>query len=138
MSDKTLSSIIGGGELTTLAPDLTLPSRLTSGSGAGAETVTIDPSGSLTTALSLTGKYAIYYLNFTGLPTTESVTIKLTVDGVIIHNSPFTPSFSGLSLYAIATNDGLPGFKCNSSLLLEVQTVADNSVTLNFLTRAIL
>ena len=131
-----LSSITGGGGIPKLAPDLDLPSRLTESSN-GQETVNVDPSGVLTTVLSLSGKFAIYYMQFQGLPTTENVVIKVTVDGTVIHNDTYTPAVATLRLYANASAVGLPGFACGSTLLVEVQTITDTSVDFFWVARAI-
>ena len=126
--------------LIRLAPDLSLPSDLSS--PAPYESITFDPSGSLTEALGLSGKHAIYGLTLIGLPTIEIVTVKLTVDGEVIWNDVgFTPVDDELSLWgrvsSAATDITIAPFGCNSSLSLEVETVADTSVILHFIARPI-
>jgi hypothetical protein len=120
----------------TLAPDLTLPSRL---DGANTtETAVIDPSGALTTALSLTGKHAVYILALRGLPTGEAATIKLTIDGIVIINDPATPSNANKALYgAPAGGIALAPFIVETSLLLEIETVTDTSVNVDWAARKI-
>ena len=94
------TALAGSGQL-RLAPDLDLPSSVVNTQGF--ESVTFDPSGSLTEALGLSGKFAIYALTLEGLPTAEIVTVKLTVDGVIIWNDVgFTPTNQEINLYGQA------------------------------------
>jgi len=135
MADIPLTSVAGASGLPRLAPDLTFPSRI---ANAPYEEVNINPVGSLTTALSLTGRYAIHLLYFTNL-TAETVTVKLTVDGEVKWNDTFTSgtvmNLLGTSSTVSASSDSI---ECNSSLLLEIQTATDTSVNLRFLTRPIL
>jgi len=128
-----------GDVLPRLAPDSTWPSSL-SGSTGYVEVTGINAVGSLTTALSLTGKYAIDYLRFDNLAS-ESMTFKLTVDGVVIWNDTFTPS-STLRLFGLS-NVGATGnipsrMLCEDSFLMEVQTTADTSVHFYYVARPVL
>ena len=133
----TIEVGVGSGGLPKLAPNLTWPSSLASNNGSvfiGA----INAVGSLTTVLSLTGKYAIDLLRFDGLAS-ESMTFKLTIDGVVIWNDTFSPS-AGLRLFGsnTATNSSTPStMQCDASLLLEVQTTADASIGLYYVARPI-
>lgn len=129
--------------LVRFAPDLDWPSRL---SGQAAEqpfeTNTFDPSGTLTEALGLSGKFAIYGLMLQSMPVAELCTVKLTVDGEIIWNAvDFTPGFGNILLLGditvSASNSHFAPFMCESLLSLEVQTAADNSVILQYLVRPI-
>lgn len=122
-----------------LAPDLTYPSSLFT--TAPYEQVIIDPStGGLVTALSLTGKQAVDLLTFEGLPTTENVVIKLTIDSIVIWNDTFTPTAATLSLFGDTNilDFTFSPFTCDTSFLLEVQTITDTAVTLNYHARPIL
>ena len=136
---ELLSSITGGGGLPQLAPDLTYPSSL--GVNRGYVWVTgIDASAGLTTALSLTGKFAIDLLQFVGL-TNESITVKLTVDGVIIWNDTYVTGATTLRLFGLNESGGedTPStMQCNESLLLEIQTTTDTSIDLYYVARPIL
>ena len=136
---KLLSSISGGGGLPRLAPDLTYPSSLTATTGY-IKVTGINAVGALTTALSLTGKFAIDLLQFENI-TNESMIIKLTVDGVIIWNDTFASGGSTMSLFGSRSTNGTDvssTMQCNSSLLLEVQTTADASIDLVYVARPIL
>lgn len=139
MPSTLLSSVIDGGGLSQLAPDLTYPSSTVG--NAGYVRVALNPSVGLITALSLTGKYSIALLRFAQL-TTEAVTVKLTIDGVVIWNDPASlPSGTVLRLLGMSTGsaDEIPEtITCNASLLLEIQTATDASVNLEYLARPIL
>jgi hypothetical protein len=138
---KLLSSIAGGGGLPRLAPDLTFPSSRVAG-GANFKRITFNPVGALTTALSLTGKWSVSALVFSGF-TAETVTVKLTVDGVIVWNDTHTAQtfndnvFLG-SVGGLASSYADTVTSCNSTFLLEVQTLTDTAVTLDYLARPIL
>ncbi len=138
MADIKLSTVVGGGAGVELAPDLTYPSSTVT--NAGYIRVALNPSVGLITALSLTGKYSITLLRFAQL-TTEAVTIKLTVDGVVIWNDPASlPSGTVLRLLGASNGaDEVPEtIQCNNSLLLEIQTATDAAVNLEYLARPIL
>lgn len=132
-----LSSLGGGGGLPQLAPDLSFPANINANDGA--ITVTnIDGSSGLTTALSLSGKWSIGLLRFQSL-TSESITIKLTVDGVVIWNTALTPPSSNLVLLGnTSTSSTREFFQCESSLLLEIQTTTDSNCQLAYVARPIL
>lgn len=137
------SSITGGGAggLPRLAPDLAYPSTLVI--SAGYVRIIFNPMGALTTALSLTGKHAIDRLELVNL-TLELITIKLTIDGVVIWNSTFSVPGSTLVLfgYGGGNTGALSGssstMQCESSLLLEVQTLTDTAVNLQYIARPII
>lgn len=133
-------SVSGGGGLPELAPDLTFPSNF-AGTSAGYISITgINAVGSLTTALSLTGKFSIDLLMFENL-TAESVTVKLTVDSVIIWNDTFTASAAAVRLFGGRNTSGtdvVSTMQCKSSLLLEIQTLTDASINLIYMARPIL
>lgn len=134
MADIALSSIIDGGSLPRLAPDLNF---IVDKHPLGYTAVNFDPSGGLTTALSLTGKFAIPFLRLVNIAS-ESYTVKLTIDGVVIWNS--SRSLANEE-YLLGQNTGnwadIP-IMCNSSFLLEVQSTADSSVFLFYTARPIL
>lgn len=125
------NTLIGGGGLPQLAPDLTYP-------GGPIRVVTgIDGSGGLATALSLTGKWAISYLRFINMGS-EATTLKLTVDSVVIWNSSFT---SGGTLSVLgSTTAGISDIpiSCDASFLLEIQVASDADIDLNYIARPIL
>lgn len=140
MASKTLSEVVGGGSgLPKLAPDLTYPSTLQSGTGY--VRVTINAVGSLTTALSLSGKFVVERLEFDQL-LSETVTIKLTIDGTVIWNDTYTsPAANTVYLLGLAGVAGITNpssIRCDSSLLLELQTTTDTSVNLQYVARPIL
>ena len=132
--------VIGGDQL-KLAPDLDLPSRLFAGNDF--ERVTFDPStGGLVEGLGLSGKWAVYGLSLTSMPTAELCTVKLTVDSVVIWNDvDFTPGSTDFLLYGRPAqgNTGytMAPFIVEDDLSLEVETVADSSVVVTFIARPI-
>jgi len=140
MASTLLSSVSGSGGLPKLAPDLTYPSDKSV--AANYIRITgIDATGSLTTALSLTGKFLITDIELSFLAA-ETSTVKLTVDGVVIWNDTYTTSTSTTVLLGGAVNIGSNHadavIQCETSLLLELQTITANSVILDYLARPIL
>lgn len=131
------SALGGSGGAVRLGADLTWPSA--SDASGGVQSVTFDPSGGLTTALSLTGKFATTWLELFDLTNSETYTVKLTVDSVVIWNDTFAHSSGALFLLGYALNNypDVP-IQCNSSLLLEVQSTVDTSVGLRYKTRPII
>lgn len=131
-------SVSGGGGLPELAPDLTFPSSLSAGV-AYKETTGIDATSGLTTLLSLTGKHMISLLEIRSL-ISESITVKLTVDSVVIWNDTFALSSTVLFLLGSnsSTSTSADFFSCNSSFLLELQTTTDTDVTFRGLSRPII
>lgn len=131
-----LNSIAGGGGLIKLAPNLTYPGDLSAGSSI--TQISLNPSTGLITALSLTGKFAIDTLSFTTM-IAETVTVKLTIDGVVIWNDTFT---SGTSVQPLVQGNAAYGpspiITCDSSFLLEMQTATDTAVTFTYRARPIL
>jgi hypothetical protein len=142
MASKLLSSTVGGGGLPQLAPDLTFPSSLIGNFGFKS-IGSINAVGSLTTVLSLSGKFYVNALRIEGL-TAETITIKLTVDGVVIWNDTWANPNTILKLLgrtgvdANATTETVESIQCNESFLLELQTLTDASVNLKYLARPIL
>jgi len=140
MADILLSTLVGGGGLTRLAPDLTWPSSKQSATVTYERITGINAQGSLTTALLLTGKFSISYLFISGW-TAEAVTIKLTIDGEVIWNDSFSATLTSENLLGQLSSAGLGPqevISCDSSLLLEIQTATDTSITLDHTTRPIL
>ena len=132
MTIKT-SSLGGGGALPRLAPDLTFPSDKSGISVPALVVVPVTP-GVLTTTLSLTGKFDVGLLTYSSL-VAEAMTHKLTIDGVVIWNDVGS---SNTSETLLDGNTYAEHIQCNSSLLLEINTLTDASVTLNYLARPIL
>ena len=130
-----------GGGLPQLAPDLTYPGdRVNLNIRTYKQIAGIDATSGLTTALSLSGKFAISLLRFTNT-TAELMTVKLTVDGVVIWND----SFNGLSTagqYLLGNMSAGAGVsetvQCNTSFLLEIQTATDTTINLEYMARPIL
>lgn len=140
MADILLSTLVGGGGLPQLAPDLNYPANKIAVDQTIIQIAGIDGSSGLVTALSLTGKYYINFLRYSGI-TNESMTHKLTVDGVVIWNDSAVSGGSSLTLLgstAITTQAPSETIQCNTSFLLEVSTATDTSINLSYLARPIL
>jgi hypothetical protein len=144
MASELLSSVTasGGGNGAALAPDLTFPSSLLD-AGGFVRVSGINPTAGLTTALSLTGKFVVDFLKF-GTLLSESITIKLTVDGIVVWNDTFSITSSEVFLLGSSgSTDGAgvrnsTSISCNSSLLLEIQTTTDTDVNFEYLARPVL
>jgi len=127
-----------GGGLPKLAPDLTYPSDKLVGGASYKRITGIDGSSALVTALSLSGKFYINFIRFSGL-IAESMTFKLTIDGVIVWNNSFTVTATEVFLGTLpnSTLSISETIQCDTSFLLEIQTTTDTDVTLDFLARPI-
>jgi len=139
MADKKLSTVVGGASgLPKLAPDLSFPSTLAS-NGAFVRVSSIDASSGLTTLLSLTGRNILNLFVIEQM-TSESITVKMTIDSVVIWNDTFVLPGTNLRLCGgnDATASAFDSFVCESSLLIELQTTADTDVSIEYLTRPIL
>jgi hypothetical protein len=130
----------GGSALPQLAPDLTWPSD--KNVFTNYKLINLDPSGGLTTALSLEGKWSISSLLLSNF-TAELITIKLTVDDRIIWNDTFTLTSTSESVLIggiLNSNTTLQDAvtSCKASWLLEIQTASDSSVNVKYTARPIL
>ena len=142
-----LNSLVGGGGVPQLAPDLTYPSSKAS-SGNNYESITgIDASSGLTTVLNLTGKHVVSLLWFRNM-TTENNRVRLTVDGTVIWDDTYTMAAGGatpgelLLGTIVSTTSPIAAvpevISCNTSLVLELETATDTNVTLLHMSRPIL
>lgn len=141
MADIPLSTLAGGGQL-QLAPDLTWPSRKIVGNGVFERITGINGTpGGLVPALSLTGKYNVGFVYLSNL-VNESITLKLTVDGVVIWNNTFTVGttvFIAIGGGTGTVNYGSDGpYQCNTNFLLEITTITANNIICEFGARPIL
>ena len=130
--------VIVQGSVPVLDTDLSFPSSLASGVSYKEDTG-IDATSGLTTLLTLTGKHVINLLSISSL-VSESITIKLTVDGVIRWNDTFVVSSTTLALLGgnFDSSSAYDISSCESSYLLELQTTTASSVTFRHLERPIL
>lgn len=130
---------LSNGALPMLAADANQP---TNGYSTASTVSGIDASAGLTTALSLSGKYAIRLLQFEDL-TNEACTIKLTIDGDVLFDRTSTFG-AACTIIGKTQPDGVGHFQaeeayaCNSSLLLEIETATDTSISLRYIVRKIL
>jgi len=133
LSDKV------SGNLPRLAPDLTFPGAKEQGTETITRITGIDAQGSLTTVLSLTGKFVIDSLVLGLLTVSDLTTVKLTVDGVVIWNSAQLSNLANeFYIGGGGTSSIQEAIQCNASFLFEVQTVADTDIRCDFLARKIL
>ena len=121
-----------GGGLAKLAPDLSWPSASTT-TGLPLAISGVDVQGSLQTALTATGKFEFSYLRISS-NTAEATTVKLTIDGVVIWNDVgFTP---GTQIFLYNANSSITTVEApklvETSFLLEMQTLTDTSITVNY------
>lgn len=125
------------GVIPELAPDLTFPSDRASTLTTHRKVSGIDVSGGvLQTVLSLSGKFAIDFLVIDNLTNLESVSCKLTVDGVVIWDDSYSSAprdvFIGIGATAATA---LETISCQSTFLFEYATDVDASVDLLYLAR---
>ena len=139
MAVKRLSTVVGPRGLPELAPDLTFFTGKTGGSVTYVVVSNIDATGSLTTILSLTGKFAIDILVLTALTSNDIDQIKLTVDGIVIWDQDGLSDNDGTEVL-LGQTDGDNGmqYRCETSFLLQLETKVDTSTTLSYLARPIL
>lgn len=135
MSDSIPYKSSGG--LIRKAPDLTYFSTKAVSSNGISTISAINPSAGLTTAISLSGKWAIFGLLFPS-PLAETYTIKETIDGVVTLNESFTANTTGISVWngqsgSLSSAPGLQSaFGCNSTYLLEIQSTTDTNIDLQY------
>jgi hypothetical protein len=100
----------------------------------------LDATGSLTTVLSLTGKFMINLLYADGFTASDIDQWKLTIDGVVVNDSDaMTTASTTFRMYGNSI-DGDQGiaFMCDSSLLLEIEMTADTTINVYYIARPIL
>lgn len=142
LNNGLYANLYGGGTvLPELAPDLNFVSSRITSAFLFKEITGINAVGALTTALSLTGKFSISYLAFSGVVANDVSRVKLTVDGEIKWDSTLTTNIVG----TVSLVGGVAGtvttpenYMCNDSLLLEVQTITDTDISVRYLVRPIL
>ena len=134
-------STAGGGGLPQLAPDLTFPNDKYTFDRTDKQLSVSVTAGVLSTVLSLTGKWSISQIHIHGL-VAEEMTYKLTIDGEVIWNAVGKSNIRErlLGTFAAGTTDPLRDeyIQCNASLLLQINTTSDTSVTLYYKARPIL
>jgi len=130
-------SVGGGGGLPQLAPDLNYPATI-NGTAGYINIGGLDVSSGLTTILDLSGKYEISLIHLTGMTSNESMSFKMTVDGVVIWNAVGFNSSTSFKLFGEVGGLGTPAaIQCNTSVKVEVHIPTDTSIGLNYIARAI-
>jgi len=121
--------------LPQLAPDLNLLSAM-EGSEPIKYLTGINISSALTTALNITGKGQIEHLRITAATsTTNNLTVKLTVDEVVIWNS--IVSKSDTTLYPLGFSNSSNPYMFNSSLKLELYQPSNTNASIRYASRPI-
>ena len=105
-------------------------------SGQNAERVSsVDTTtGGLVTVISTSGKFALSHITLSLMPV-ESLTVKMTVDGVVIFNDTFSNPSSNLKIYDSNSKPN-PVFLSKTSLSLEVESSTGTGVQCDFIARA--
>lgn len=114
----------GGGEPLKLAPDPNFITSRLGGPQLGWSQVSIAPTGSLQTVLSLSGKYILSKLNITGMGNGANCSIKLTIDGTVIYDE---------SNYTVNSNDAIIGGGMGNAGYGE-QFIVEESLVLEYAT----
>ena len=126
--------------LPEFAPDLDWPEKKVQGNNGFITTSPIDCRGALTPVLSLSGKFELLGLRLFQL-VAEPTTVKLTVNGVVIWNVTYTTGTLNVLLGGNTFNGGDTGGGSGKfikqSLLLEVESVTAEFVTLDYVARPI-
>lgn len=97
-----ITSTLATGDALRLDIDLGFPGTLNNAPDGFVSASSINTTAGLTELIGLSGKYAIQYLRLGDL-TTESVQIKLTIDGVVVWDDTFVLPDTSLTLQG-ATN----------------------------------
>jgi hypothetical protein len=139
MAVKPLNALVGQNAGVRWAPDLTWLADHTLNQQYKLITA-IDATGSLTTLLSLTGKFQISMIWASLISSNDVDQWKMTIDGVVIHNEDGMSSNS-TNHFAMGQGDmdhGFQPFQCNASFLLEAEMTVDASFSLYYHIRPIL
>ena len=125
--------------LPRLAPDLLyLSSKLSTTSTD--KLVTLTGTTSLVTALQLTGKWSISYLNLSTFTNSGTVTVRLTIDDEVIWNTSVTGIVNQtVAMLGTGARESYISetYMCNSSLKLEVMHSTNTTMNLYYLSRPI-
>ena len=140
MAVVTLKSLVGGDVLPKFAVDTDFPKDKVD-FVFWKQVTGIDASASLTTILSLTGKFAINFLFMEALLANEIAQVKLTVDDIVVWDvdpvtNATTEGYIGHDLNVDRAT--LEPMMCQSSFLFQMKMDTDNSITLSYQARPIL
>ena len=125
------SEITGGSAGIRQGADLTLPSRIDGTSGFESVANIDTTTGGLVEVISFAGKLNVTALAINNLPI-ESITIKWTVDGDVIHNDTFSNTDSNSRILGIEGD--LPAI-VNTLAVLEITSTTGTTVGLTFSAR---
>ena len=135
-----MSNVInGGGGFYKLAPDLNRISEQKA-TGDGYKEINIDARGALTTVINLSGKWLLTNPFIYGAGN-QVVTLKVTVDNIVIINDTFTVQNFRTAIVGvqggITTQINDTYLYCDSNILVEFQTATANSVLFQYNARPI-
>jgi len=135
-----MSNVInGGGGFYKLAPDLNRISEQKA-TGDGYKEINIDARGALTTVINLSGKWLLSSAFIYGAGN-QVVTLKVTVDNIVIINDTFTVQNFRTAIVGvqggITTQINDTYLYCDSNILVEFQTATANSVLFQYNARPI-
>lgn len=91
----------------------------------------VNCSAALVELLGLEGKFIIPYLGLAGLTLNEDLLMRIKVDGQVLIYEQFAAPNSIFNLWD-SGDRGIPPMACRSSFSLEVKTVADTAISLNY------
>ena len=136
-----MSNVInGGGGFYKLAPDLNRISEQKVTGDAYKEIDNIDARGALTTVINLSGKWLLTNAFIYGAGN-QVVTLKVTVDNIVIINDTFTVQNFRTGIVGVQgsmTNQISDTYLyCDSNILIEFQTATDDSVLFQYNARPI-
>ena len=145
---ELLSSVVGGGGLPQLAPDLNWPANLRPTQGYIRVAGIPITYSSFSPLLTLTGKFYVSYIALDAMVNLMNYDLKLTVDDEVKWNSAFTAYSPGnifLGAFSRSASD-IPssssdvGFIVKKNMLLELKSGGGGavSVTLDYLAKPIL
>lgn len=139
LNNGLYANLYGGGTvLPELAPDLNFVSSLVT-TTAPYKQITVNAVGSLTPALSLTGKFALPFIGLSNLTNNDLSRVKLTIDGEVKIDDTLTANVNAaLIIGSQSSSIQSETYMCNESLLLEVQTITDTDISVRYLVRPIL
>ncbi len=130
-----MPSVTGAGaNIPELDADLLFPSN--NGQDGFVSLTAIDATAGVN-VISAYGKFSFPYLLLSGLPTSENITVNLTIDGNVIFNATFTPGNATLRLVGASNSTEESAYLVKESLLLYVQTTSDTNIGCQYLLRPI-
>lgn len=122
-----------------MAPDLDYFSTYTfSASSSPIKVITgIDASAGLTLVINETGTFILEYLYVSSLTVSDTLTVKLNIDGEDKWNSSVATGLSAFHMLGNYLNGAPANFIVNSSITLHLQTSTDTNISLSYSLRPV-